>query len=205
MHPAPGPYNPASGPGSYSRPSEPRYYLPPPSYYYHHYASWGPLNGSWYLLLSHHYHPSQPVAAYPPPPALQAPPPPETQQQPQINSDAQIPASSSCSTSPAYSSMTTTHTGTTHTSYPTIDNIPDTKTPGITGWFASLNQHEACKKEDIKFMPFGQITFNQNFHYLSQLSPHHWTVPQLSELMNTTKGAAAFVRHHAEQDLKALL
>ncbi|KAF8833094.1 hypothetical protein BDN67DRAFT_1060763, partial [Paxillus ammoniavirescens] len=106
VHPAPGPHNPASlGPGGYSRPSEPGYYPPPPSHYYHHYAPWGPPDGLWYLQPPHRYHPSQPVAAYPPPPALQAPPPPapETQQQPQTNSDAQIPASSSRSTSPAYS------------------------------------------------------------------------------------------------------
>ncbi|KAF8451144.1 hypothetical protein L210DRAFT_3640206 [Boletus edulis BED1] len=107
------------------------------------------------------------------------------------------------STSPVYSTTTTSHSAS-DTQF-SIDNIPDSKTPEIVGWFASLDQHEERKKDDINFASFGTLLYDEGFCHLSQLSPNLITCEELAKWMHTSKGTAMFVRRYAKQDLEALL
>ncbi|KAH9997160.1 hypothetical protein BJV74DRAFT_794966 [Russula compacta] len=193
MYPAGGPHNPIGG---YSG-----YYAPPtqaPIIIMQH-TPWGGPDSPWYLPG----HPSQHTAAHPLAVAMLAAAanPQATHTQQWALAGGLIHADSSCSTSSGYST-TMTHAGTcTQTS---IDNIPNAKTPEIIGWFASLNQHEECKKDDIKFSSFGAILYDEGFCYLSQLSPNLMTCDKLASLLHSSKGVATFIRCYAKQDLEAL-
>ncbi|KIK96052.1 hypothetical protein PAXRUDRAFT_139345, partial [Paxillus rubicundulus Ve08.2h10] len=89
--------------------------------------------------------------------------------------------------------------------FSSIDNIPDSEIPKIVVWFTSLDEHDAQKKDHLKFTPFGQHCYNKCFQYLLQLSPSMMSLKELATSMGTSKGIAAFVRHYAKQDLEALL
>jgi hypothetical protein len=86
-----------------------------------------------------------------------------------------------------------------HTHISSIDNLPDSETPKIIAWFASLDEHEAQKKDYFKFTPFGKHLYDNGFRYLSQLSPPMMSLEELTTSMGTSKGNAAFVRRYAKQ------
>ncbi|KIK79178.1 hypothetical protein PAXRUDRAFT_162007, partial [Paxillus rubicundulus Ve08.2h10] len=66
-----------------------------------------------------------------------------------------------------------------------INNIPDSKTPEIIAWFASVGEHNAQKKDHLKFTPFGQLLYNEGFRYLSQFSPSMMSLKELAASMGT--------------------
>ena len=92
-----------------------------------------------------------------------------------------------------------------HTHISSIDDLPDSETLEIIAWFASLDEHEAQKKDYLKFTTFEKCLYNKGFWYLSQLSPSMLSLEELAASMGTSKGNAVFVRHYAKQDLEALL
>lgn len=117
-------------------------------------------------------------------------------------------SSNSRSHSPANSMVTgytDPHPGSRTTHVSSIDDLPDSETPEIIAWFASLDEHEARKKDYFKFTPFGKHLYDEGFRYLSQLSPSVMSLEELATSMRTSKGNAAFVRRYVNQDLEALL
>lgn len=92
-----------------------------------------------------------------------------------------------------------------HTHISSIDNLPDSETSEIIAWFTSLYEHEAWKKDYLKFTTFGKCLYDEGFWYLSQLFPSMLSLKELAASMGTSKGNAVFVRHYAKQDLEALL
>ncbi|KIJ07727.1 hypothetical protein PAXINDRAFT_19105 [Paxillus involutus ATCC 200175] len=114
-------------------------------------------------------------------------------------------SSNSRSLSPANSTATGYTDPHPQARFSSIDNIPDSETPEIVVWFTSLDEHDARKKDHLRFTPFGQLLYDEGFQYLSQLSPSVMSLEELAASMGTSKGTAAFVRCYAKQDLEALL
>ncbi|KIK74558.1 hypothetical protein PAXRUDRAFT_19757 [Paxillus rubicundulus Ve08.2h10] len=142
---------------------------------------------------------------YPYQPAAQ--PPPNLGAQQQSSSLGTSQSSNNRSLSPVNSmatSYTDSHPGP-QARFSSINNIPDSETPEIVAWFTSLDEHDAWKKDHLKFTPFGQHLYNEGFRYLSQLSPSVMNLEELAASMGTSKGTAAFIRRYAKQDLEALL